>query len=272
MSSEILFLIIGIVAVSWIFAGGLIWFILRVTRPLKLAGDEFFGLIMQNSIPQAYSMTSQQFQMHTTEDQFRTFLKDNALVYFESVLWRGRRILNINSAFLKGFITTFEKKKIPVRLDFIRESDQWKILNITQSGVFGTTMGFRFHIHTIALIVAAILLATAAIVAFVFSLLTPITQTAESFFQHIQKKDTPLAYRLTSDEFQTGMTLPEFETLVQGISLHTYKSVFWSRVKRIDSYAFLQGTLTVADDKKISVKITLILKNDQWLVHAFSLE
>ncbi|MBP7830513.1 MAG: hypothetical protein KA248_11400 [Kiritimatiellae bacterium] len=120
--------VLGIVVVI----GVLIALLLVATSGLPKAADEFFSLIEQGKIGEAYLATAAEFRAATSEGEFAAFLRDSALGGYASASWSTRSIEN-NRGQLKGTVTTRDGGQIPLEMDLVKEGDAWKILAVRKA-------------------------------------------------------------------------------------------------------------------------------------------
>lgn len=121
-------ILLGIVVVVAILVA-LLFF---ATSGLPKAADEFFTLVGQGKIGEAYLATAAEFRAATSEEEFAAFLRESALGEYASASWPTRTIEN-NRGRLEGTVTTRAGGQIPVELDLVKEGDAWKILNLRKA-------------------------------------------------------------------------------------------------------------------------------------------
>lgn len=120
--------LLGIVVVI----GVLIALLFVATSGLPKAADEFFTLVGQGKIGEAYLATAAEFRAATSEEEFAAFLRDSALGGYASASWSTRSIEN-NRGQLKGTVTTRDGGQIPLEMDLVKEGDAWKILAVRKA-------------------------------------------------------------------------------------------------------------------------------------------
>ncbi|HOW97575.1 MAG TPA: hypothetical protein P5567_06525 [Kiritimatiellia bacterium] len=121
-------ILLGIVVVVAI----LIALLFFATSGLPKAADEFFSLVREGKVGEAYLATAAEFRAATGEEEFSAFLRDSALGQYASASWPTRAIEN-NRGRLEGTVTTRDGGQIPVELDLVKEGGAWKILNLRKA-------------------------------------------------------------------------------------------------------------------------------------------
>ncbi|MBU1693228.1 MAG: hypothetical protein KJ726_04220 [Verrucomicrobia bacterium] len=102
------------------------------TSGLPKAADEFFSLVQQGKIQEAYLATAAEFRAATSEEAFAAFLESTALGGYQSASWSSRKIEN-NTGKLEGTVTTRDGGQIPVAVDLVKEGETWKILAVRKA-------------------------------------------------------------------------------------------------------------------------------------------
>lgn len=116
--------------------GGFVAFIIIVvsitmyaTSGMTETADEFFIHVKTKHYNDAYNMLSEDFKQSTSEEKFKNFLIQNALVNYKESSWSSRSFEN-NMGKLEGTITTVTGGSIPLTINFIKDDNGWKIYSI----------------------------------------------------------------------------------------------------------------------------------------------
>ena len=118
LAAGFVLIFVGIFAIAW-----------NATSGIAESADKFFTLLKSNNYQEAYNSTSSEFKASTTIADFTNFLKDNNLDKYVSGNWNDRSIVN-DQGNLKGTINTTGQGSILVELNFVKEGNAWKILNL----------------------------------------------------------------------------------------------------------------------------------------------
>jgi len=110
----------------------LILLIFGLTKGIVKSADQFFSLVKEGSIEEAYLSTAKEFQAATSEDELRDFLENSTLDEFESASWSSRSISG-NTGKLEGSINTEAGGIIPVEIELVKEGGSWKILALRKT-------------------------------------------------------------------------------------------------------------------------------------------
>ncbi|MDD2451499.1 MAG: hypothetical protein PHU11_01005 [Dysgonamonadaceae bacterium] len=116
--------------------GGIIVFIVLVisivfmmTSSMSDAATAFFTEIKAKNYTQAYTYLSEDFKANTSEDEFVKFLDKSALLNFKETSWSSRSISG-GKGELDGSVITENGGVVPIKLDFVKENELWKIYAI----------------------------------------------------------------------------------------------------------------------------------------------
>lgn len=87
--------------------------------------------LKEGDIKQAYYLyTSKDFQRKTPFEKFQTFINAHPILFQNPSARFTTRGLNHNVSTLKGQLTDFNRKPIPIEYRLIKEEGKWKILSI----------------------------------------------------------------------------------------------------------------------------------------------
>ncbi len=91
----------------------------------------FFGAVKKNDYHTAYGLTSYDFQMSISPEDFRKFLKKANLYDIKDAAWTSSEVDN-GVGTLDGIITSAGGKEMKVRMMFLKEGENLRILSITR--------------------------------------------------------------------------------------------------------------------------------------------
>jgi hypothetical protein len=97
--------------------------------------EDFFALLAQGNLHEAYLSTASAFRREVTEDAFSRYVNRTGLVDNASASWTSRSLEN-NLGELKGEIITKQRGVIPLTVKLVKEDGRWRVL-----GLFGPTTG-----------------------------------------------------------------------------------------------------------------------------------
>jgi hypothetical protein len=94
------------------------------------AVQNFFQLIKNSKLKEAYDSTSDEFKAGGSFDEFQQFLKEMGLMNFKNAVWSGFD-QDQNMAAIKGVVSNMANQDIPVIVYCISDGQSWKVHNIT---------------------------------------------------------------------------------------------------------------------------------------------
>ena len=109
--------VIGITAVFYLTSGAVD------------TADAFFTEVAAGNFSAARNFLSEEFKATTSAAELEAFLSKSSLLDYNEANWHNRSIEN-NTGSLEGEIITQSGGSIPLKMDFVKESDAWKILFI----------------------------------------------------------------------------------------------------------------------------------------------
>ncbi len=117
----------AIVVIIALFVGLVMW----STSGMSEAANEFFILVKTKNYDDAYNETSTDFKKSISLKEFESFIKDSGLSKYKSVSWDSRSIEN-NMGKLEGAVTTESGDAIPIKMEFLKSGEKWKIFSISK--------------------------------------------------------------------------------------------------------------------------------------------
>lgn len=95
--------------------------------------DAFFKEVAAGDFENARNYLSKEFKASTTAPELEAFLSKSSLLDYKEANWRGRSFevnAETKSRTLVGEFVTTSGDSIPITMDFVEESDGWKIVDI----------------------------------------------------------------------------------------------------------------------------------------------
>jgi hypothetical protein len=122
---KILTTTIGFFLFTWISVG----FIFYLTQAPVQSVEQFFTLLAQGKMHEAYISTSSVFQARTDERRFQKMVERWRLDDNASASWSERE-LSSGRVVLKGEVRTKQREVIPMIVTLVKEGEDWRILSI----------------------------------------------------------------------------------------------------------------------------------------------
>ncbi len=98
---------------------------------MENVADDFFGAVNKNDYYTAYDLTSDDFQSIISPEGLKKFLKRSHLIDAEKLKWTSSNADN-GVGFLSGKIISAGGKEIKIRMAFVEQNDNLRILSITR--------------------------------------------------------------------------------------------------------------------------------------------
>jgi hypothetical protein len=123
--------IIGITILGFALSAVILGAVLAVTQPMVNVAEQYFTLISQGKIEQAYDLTASDVKAEFTLDDFYQMYDDGPATKFKSASWHHRSFEN-NYGYLEGVLKTYDeiKSEINIAMELIRENGSWKIYSL----------------------------------------------------------------------------------------------------------------------------------------------
>jgi len=115
--------VVGIVLVIWLFLFVRIFF---GTKGLPQAIGNFFNLIAEGEIDEAYQLTTEHFRAQTTKKQFLKFIKTNKIKQFQRTKMAMPIIKNENCT-MEVMLITKSGIEIPLKMGLIKKGKDWQV-------------------------------------------------------------------------------------------------------------------------------------------------
>lgn len=123
--------LVVIIALIWAFFA---FRIFSLTKGLPQAITEFFTLIAEDKIDQAYQLTTENFRTKTSKQQLLKFIKTNKLKQFKRTTMSIPKVED-NSHLLDINLITHTGREIPLKMAFIRQAKEWRIDQLETTSV-----------------------------------------------------------------------------------------------------------------------------------------
>ncbi len=122
-----------IIVIIFVSIGIIIGLVFYFTSGATKSANNFFSLIKNGKIDNAYETLSEQFKHKTTLENFKIFIETYSINDFNSVFWNYRK-RNLHTTELEGNFKTKNNQSVPIKVDLVKEDGQWKILSIDVKG------------------------------------------------------------------------------------------------------------------------------------------
>lgn len=120
-------LVVGIIV---LFAGGIIALVFTLTAGTSEAGENFLMMLGRGEMEEAYESTADAFKMITDEESFELFLdRFPILTEVSAVNFNSVRVSGDYGA-TRGTIHGRDGSTMPIMLQYVKEGDEWKVVNI----------------------------------------------------------------------------------------------------------------------------------------------
>lgn len=120
--------------------------VFRMTSGIVDVTDKFFAAVAEGDYETAHAYLSEDFKAATSMDELKQFLDQSAIGEYSQGHWSSRSISG-GQGELEGEIETRDGGSIPIKLAFVKEDGDWKILSIQkdaagliETGTGGTTV------------------------------------------------------------------------------------------------------------------------------------
>lgn len=127
MSRKAIFLVISGLGLSGLVLGAA----LLLTQPIVDVAEQYFLLISQNKIEQAYQLTADDVHAEFSLKDFEEINKDSLLKKYIGASWSSRSIEN-NRGHLLGTVTTSDRvdQRLNVAIELVKDNGEWKIYSV----------------------------------------------------------------------------------------------------------------------------------------------
>ena len=115
----------AIAIIAIIFWVSVVVIVMRNTKGIPLVVNDFFKLIIEDKIDEAYSTTTENFQSRISKPQFRKIVKNNKFKQFKRTRLDIPKMNTANSSTIDVTLILNSGREIPLRFDVVRQNKQW---------------------------------------------------------------------------------------------------------------------------------------------------
>ena len=126
-SKYIWFGVIAIIAIAIIIWLGAAVIVLRNTKGIPLEINNFFDLITDNKIDEAYSSTSDNFRSQISKPQLNKWVKTYKFKQYYKTRLDVPQMQTANDSTLKATLILKSGREIPMQFTLVRINREWKI-------------------------------------------------------------------------------------------------------------------------------------------------
>ena len=116
--------IIAIAIVLWI---GTAVIVMRNTKGIPLAINDFFKLIIENKIDEAYDSTTDNFQTRISKPQLNKLIKNYKFKQYQQTRFDMPQMQTANQSTLNATLILKSGREIPLQFALLRLNKEWKI-------------------------------------------------------------------------------------------------------------------------------------------------
>ncbi|MHC4293544.1 MAG: hypothetical protein ACYSTX_04550 [Planctomycetota bacterium] len=117
--------------ISMVFTIVILGVVFAVTQPMVNVAEEFFTLVSQGKIEQAYQLTAADVQAEFTLGDFHEMYDDGPAAKFKSASWHHRSFEN-DYGYLEGVLKTSDEidPELDIVMELLNENGSWKIYSV----------------------------------------------------------------------------------------------------------------------------------------------
>jgi len=116
--------IAGIAVVVWV---SVVVIVMRNTKGIPLAINEFFELISENKIDEAYLSTTDNFRSRISQPQFRKLIKNYKFKQYQRTSLGMPEMKTGDSSKISANLILKSGREIPLKFNVARRNKEWKI-------------------------------------------------------------------------------------------------------------------------------------------------
>ena len=117
----------GLVVLAAIFWLGTAVIVLRNTRGIPLAINDFFNLIIDNKIDEAYYSTSDNFRSRISKPQLNKLIKTYKFKQHKQTRLDIPQMQSANNSTIQGKLVLTSGREIPLQFSLVRINKEWKV-------------------------------------------------------------------------------------------------------------------------------------------------
>lgn len=126
---DILLGLVGLVVAQYVVIGAAAFY---YTRDLVKYADEFFVAVKANNMEKAYDYLSEDLQSNVGQTELGSYLNQISATDIQKTNWKSRFKENDQQGAVEGGITTDAGDVVPIRVNFVKGGNGWKISSIEQ--------------------------------------------------------------------------------------------------------------------------------------------
>lgn len=116
--------IVGIAILLWV---SVVVIVMRNTKGIPLVINNFFKLIIENKIDEAYHSTTDNFQSIISKPQFRKLIKNYKFKQYQRTLLGVPKMETGNSSTIDVTLILKSSREIPLKFNVARQNKEWTI-------------------------------------------------------------------------------------------------------------------------------------------------
>lgn len=117
-------IIVAIAIILWI---GTVVIVMRNTKGIPQAINDFFNLIIENKIEEAYYSTTDNFQTRISQPQLNKLIKNYKFKQYQQTRLDIPQMRTASNATLNATLILKSGRKIPLQFTLLRLNQEWKI-------------------------------------------------------------------------------------------------------------------------------------------------
>ena len=117
----------GLVVLAVILWLGTAVIVLRNTKGIPLAINDFFNLIIDNKIDEAYYSTSDNFRSRISKPQLNKLIKTYKFKQHKQTRLDIPQMQSANNSTIQGKLVLTSGREIPLQFSLVRINKEWKV-------------------------------------------------------------------------------------------------------------------------------------------------
>ncbi|MEL6929989.1 MAG: hypothetical protein AAFO95_15305 [Cyanobacteria bacterium J06600_6] len=132
-SKYITIAVVAIIAIAVILWLGTAIIVMRNTKGIPLEINNFFDLITENKIDEAYNSTSDNFRSRISKPQLQKLIKTYKFKQYYKTRLDIPQMQTANDSTLKATLILKSGREIPMQFTLARINREWKVDNLTMT-------------------------------------------------------------------------------------------------------------------------------------------
>lgn len=116
--------IVAIAVIFWLITAVIV---MRNTKGIPLAINDFFSLIIENKVDEAYYSTTDNFQSRISKPQLNKLIKNYKFKQYQQTRFEMPQMQTANNSTLKATLVLKSSREIPLQFTLARIDRKWKI-------------------------------------------------------------------------------------------------------------------------------------------------